>query len=1075
MNAGAEDPQAGVSSPDPLLVALRAWAVPEGAPVRCQRTPPRGARPGENDGDGGSTTPARGRWRRSVLILDTETTTDPAQRLTYGCYRYGRWRDDGTLAILQEGLFYADDLPETDLAGYATLQAFTAAHPADVAPDRRARRGLRLLSRREFLDAVLWPAVQADALIVGFNISFDLSRLAADVSPARDAYQGGFSFVLWEYRDAAGNWREHRYRPRLRVKQIDSKRALIGLARPRGWRGAFPRPGFLDLRTLAFAVTDRGHSLRSACAGFAVEQGKGDVEQHGVITPEHVAYARQDVAATAALLVKLREEYDRHPIALDPCRALSPASVAKAYDRAMGVEPRLALQPDFPPEVLGRAMSAYYGDRAECAVRRTPVPVVYCDVTSMYPTVNALMELWRFHVAARVEVEDCIEEARAVLANITPETVLDPATWRRLTFFAEVVPDGDVLPVRAQYGDAGGTWNIGVNPFTDDRPHWYAGPDLAASALLTGKAPTIERAFKLVPVGTQAGLRPVALRGAVEVDPAGGDFFKTVIEERKRVKGRPDLPAEERARLDRFLKVLANAGSYGVFVESNPERLPAGESAPVAVYGPDDGPFPARAIRPETPGIFSFPPVAALITAAARLVLALIERLMTELGGVHAFCDTDSMAPIATKDGGLIPCPGGPHRTEDGQEAVRALSWAEVDGIIERLAVLNPYDPAAVPGSILRVEDINFDPETGERRQLWCVAVAAKRYALFVLDADGEPVIPPDGYTRHGLGFLLDPTDRDEGDEPSGPTEGWEAALWEGIVRERLGLPHDPPGWADRPAVARLTVSSPWHLAAFGKANAGKPYADRVKPFNFMLAAPLAHQGRPHGVEPDAPFRLVAPFETDPRKWTRMRWTDLYSGRSYRITTDWPGGGDGVASVQSLGSVAAAYPHHPEPKRLGPDGQPCGKQTEGLLRRRPVRGAGTVCVGKEAHRLVERGLVADLRELLGTYADPRREPWTVDVLPKLRAVAAAPGGMAALAETSGLTPRTLRDIVAGRSRPRTAARTALVALVAEVPSPGGRRCAGCGRAVTEADPRRRYCSKECRERAKQERRKVVNR
>ena len=74
--------------------------------------------------------------------------------------------------------------------------------------------------------------------------------------------------------------------------------------------------------------------------------------------------------------------------------------------------------------------------------------------------------------------------------------------------------------------------------------------------------------------------------------------------------------------------------------------------------------------------------------------------------------------------------------------------------------------------------------------------------------------------------------------------------------------------------------------------------------------------------------------------------------------------------MSCLGSVAAAYPHHPKPKRVGPDGRPCHRQTAGLLRRRPLRAAGTVCIGKEAHRLEDRGLVADLDELLS--ATPTR-------------------------------------------------------------------------------------------------------
>lgn len=70
--------------------------------------------------------------------------------------------------------------------------------------------------------------------------------------------------------------------------------------------------------------------------------------------------------------------------------------------------------------------------------------------------------------------------------------------------------------------------------------------------------------------------------------------------------------------------------------------------------------------------------------------------------------------------------------------------------------------------------------------------------------------------------------------------------------------------------MARLAVPSPWHLKAFQRFNAAEPYANQITPFNFMLAAHLADQGRPAGIARGDPFRLVAPFETNPQQWTRM-------------------------------------------------------------------------------------------------------------------------------------------------------------------------------------------------------------
>ena len=141
-------------------------------------------------------------------------------------------------------------------------------------------------------------------------------------------------------------------------------------------------------------LTDKGHTLKSACKAFGVAHGKTKAQKHGEITPEYIAYNRNDVLATTELLEKTLAEYYRHPVDLQPTKAYSPASLGKAYLRAMGIEPVLKRQPDFPKNVLGYAMNAYFGGRADCRLRRCAVPVAYTDFTSMYPSVNALMDNW---------------------------------------------------------------------------------------------------------------------------------------------------------------------------------------------------------------------------------------------------------------------------------------------------------------------------------------------------------------------------------------------------------------------------------------------------------------------------------------------------------------------------------------------------------------------------------------------------------------------------------------------------------------------------------------------------------
>jgi hypothetical protein len=55
---------------------------------------------------------------------------------------------------------------------------------------------------------------------------------------------------------------------------------------------------------------------------------------------------------------------------------------------------------------------------------------------------------------------------------------------------------------------------------------------------------------------------------------------------------------------------------------------------------------------------------------------------------------------------------------------------------------------------VLEVEDENFeDNERTRQRQLYCYSISAKRYALYTLDAQGNPVLRkprPSGLVRSG-------------------------------------------------------------------------------------------------------------------------------------------------------------------------------------------------------------------------------------------------------------------------------------------------------------------------------------
>jgi hypothetical protein len=549
----------------------------------------------------------------------------------------------------------------------------------------------------------------------------------------------------------------------------------------------------------------------------------------------------------------------------------------------------------------------------------------------------------------------------------------------------------------------------------DDSPQqamWYSIPDVVASVIFTGRVPKILDAFCIEPHGQLDGLKPIKLRGAIEVDPGRKDFFKVVIEERIRLSDRTDLSNIEKERLNKALKVLANATSYGIYAEMNREE--SDEPVDVVCHGIDKGAFTCRVAHPDVPGKYCFPPLATLITGGARLMLALLEHSVVALGGTYAMEDTDSMAIVATQHGGEIACPGGPYRTANGMEAVRALSWPQVAQIVERFRALSPYDATAVPGSILKIEEDNFDPKTRAQRQLYCYAISAKRYTLFLKDENGNPVLlrkgvnnHDDRWSQHGLGHLLNPTDPDSEDR------AWIARVWLNMVRRALDLPTDEPRFGNQPAVGRITVSSPAVMRPLANLNQGKQYPDQVKPFNFLVTCQVKAFGHPSDADAEH-FHLIAPYESDSRRWLKIAWIDQYTGKQYAVTTDGHHGTRTTARVKTYEEIVLEYEFHPESKCANAADIICSKQTIGLLQRRHVHIESIRYIGKESNSLeeVEAGLIHAEESVYTEYHDPRRDEWQTKTLQLLKRLP-----VKELIDKLGKCKRTVLDWRAERSRP----------------------------------------------------------
>jgi hypothetical protein len=637
----------------------------------------------------------------------------------------------------------------------------------------------------------------------------------------------------------------------------------------------------------------------------------------------------------------------------------SPASIAKAYLKAMGIE-RPELKFRLPNEELGRWMQGYFGGRSECRIRHEVVPVVPIDFTSEYPSCCANLGLFKLLTAETIEFVDDTKEVKRFLERITLETCYDREIWPQLNFVARIMPDGEILPIRTVYD--GQSQNIGNNYLHPNplhpEPIYKAGLDLVAAMIQhPGKIPKIEQAFRIVSAGKQAGMRAVRLRGKVVIDPNddSADLFTKIIEERKRNKHDADLYY--------WLKILANS-IYGFFVELIPEHFE--QPKKVLVFSGDET-FPDSSKVIERRGKWFAPYLATLITSAGRLLLAMAEVEVKRAGGTYLYCDTDSLAIVASKQGGQLIIPGAHGR--------RILTWGDVDRIIAKFRALNPYDPNTVP-DLLNLTDDNYvcacshelkaeHSETGMcevrgcnckarkkvRRQLWGVGIAAKRYTLFekVLNARGKlvdiKIVDP---KAHGIGFLYPPKHNPPNWKRDAPQ--WIYEMWDYIVRGFLGLPRRLPTWASLPQMMRFSVST-WNVLKMIGVWEG------ARPHNFMFMVMTSQEFSfdfDFDNKPDKKPMVIVPFSSRQSEWRNLEGFDIHNkdrrGRFRRYRMNDPG-----FHPLTYAHMMQEYIRHPEAKSLAPHGGPCTAETLGLLQRAHITAGRIRYIDKETSSMWAQG------------------------------------------------------------------------------------------------------------------------
>jgi hypothetical protein len=625
---------------------------------------------------GGGWTAGQVKQSEHALIFRCATTNDEKHDLLFGAYTCAHLKN-GEFAADEIGLFYRDGHPEElrVLERFAKDSAFELGNIDDF-------------RRKVFL-----KYVKAGALIVAYDAPFEISRIAIKWNKSLKRRRA-FSFYFRLFPDKkTGMMRPSGYEPGILIESLDAAKAIYrpikymfqGRDAEQEDEQKSSNVHILDLKTLVSVLTGENYPFSSAAKIFGIPASRTRNSSARVTKPA-IEQLLRDVTGELELLNRLGKELARHPADLIPERCYSSATLAKSYFSAMGIKPP---QDKFkiPDKINGIAAQAFFAGRAECLIRRTPVPVTYVDFHAQFPAVSKLLNCRELLCAEDLDFPDFTTEARDMLERASPDECHQPEFWKQLRWFALVEPCEDVVPMRAKFGkreDSDPT--LGWDFLTSKQPIWISGPDAIAAKLIKGKPIKILKAIQVVPRGIQPGLRPVRLMNQLEVDPLHDDLAAKLVELRDSIKA-------ENPKLASGLKVAANSAAFGLLCQMNVKDLDSPSSLQVS-SGEAHYRTPTTKIR-EQPAEFYSPVIASLVTGGSHLLCAMLECAVRDAGGHIAAMDTDSAMIVSTKDGGLVPCVGGLDRMESyqmpsGNAGIRALSFAQVDRIRER------FEPEAV-------------------------------------------------------------------------------------------------------------------------------------------------------------------------------------------------------------------------------------------------------------------------------------------------------------------------------------------------------------------------------------------
>jgi DNA-binding phage protein len=207
--------------------------------------------------------------------------------------------------------------------------------------------------------------------------------------------------------------------------------------------------------------------------------------------------------------------------------------------------------------------------------------------------------------------------------------------------------------------------------------------------------------------------------------------------------------------------------------------------------------------------------------------------------------------------------------------------------------------------------------------------VSEKLYALFTLDARGEPVIRK--YSSHVLGQYRSPLPDDR--------HGWIIDAWKREIRAALGSLVEPFAWEQYPAISQLTLTT-WNVYAPYRAN------ETLSPFDFLAVGVMNRSAIDLAIEEMEALercceepRPATQLFSDLAQWRDQDWRCLHCGTPWDF--------ERRPRLKTYASLIRSALQGVEHKRLAADGTIPTRKTRGVLIPRRVSVEHLTPIGKE--------------------------------------------------------------------------------------------------------------------------------